>query len=262
LWRRTCTRCHLAWMLCVACSGLHSMRNARERAAAPHWTMRDKRSATCNTQICNAQCGAYNAERMRKKKRRAQSRAQLVRCTTGNMPQYAHICARAVRVGHHRCNMQRNATICSATRPVQHAAQRYNMQRNTPGATCSATLQYTAQHARCNMQRAPRITGATCSAHHASCIMRPLQDPQRTARSHGACNQHAVHRCRAPSGAHRSMPVPPVSLSDCSKAFSVLWYLQPPAMGPVSTTAHSGNRCARVLGSASSTRTSGVGCQH
>ncbi len=90
-------------------------------------------------------------------KKRAQSRAQLVRCTTGNMPQYAHICARAVRVGHHRCNMQRNATICSATRPVQHAAQRYNIQRNTP---------------RCNMQRAPRIM------HHATTVRSTTYSPQ------------------------------------------------------------------------------------
>ena len=154
-----------------------------------------------------------------------------------------------------------------ATCPSMHTSARGRCASVNTGATCSATLQYAAQHApvqhaaqRYNIQR--NTPGATCSAHHASCIMRPLQDPQRTARSHGACNQHAVHRCRAPSGAHRSMPVPPVSLSDCSKAFSVLWYLQPPAMGPVSTTAHSGNRCAHVLGSASSTRTSGVGCQH
>jgi hypothetical protein len=66
-----------------------------------------------------------------------------------------------------------------ATCPSMHTSARGRCASVNTGATCSATLQYAAQHApvqhaaqRYNIQR--NTPGATCSAHHASCIMRPL----------------------------------------------------------------------------------------
>ena len=128
-----------------------------------------RRTGRCETSVrqhATHKYAPHNAEHTTQNACAIYKKKSAVPCSTGAMyhGQQAPVCT------HLRAGGARRST------PVQHAAQRYNMQRNTP---------------RCNMRRNATIYSAT----------RPVQHAARTTH-HASCDHCKIHNVQPAATAH------------------------------------------------------------